>query len=104
MVAKRNPMRFFWAAALAAVSARAQPATRIKWACIGNSITAAGYPARLATRLLMDTVQNDGVGWRTMLRSGDSTYWKYGKFAQVFAFQPDIVSIKLGTNDSKPIN
>ncbi|HAO99997.1 MAG TPA: hypothetical protein DCQ83_08150 [Fibrobacteres bacterium] len=88
----------------------AQVATKIRWACVGNSITQGttgatnAYPVRLGTRLLMDTVLNAGVGWRTMLRSGDSTYWKYGRFAQVFAFQPDIVSIDLGTNDSKPIN
>ncbi len=95
--------------ALAMVS-QAQVSTPIKWACIGNSITAGptgvtnGSPARLGTRLLMDTVQNDGVGYRTLMRSGDSTYWKYGKLPQVFAFQPDIISIMLGTNDSKPLN
>ncbi len=93
-----------------AYALQAQVSTKIKWACVGNSITQGttgatnAYPVRLGTRLIMDTVLNAGVGWRTMLRSGDSTYWKYGRFAQVFAFQPDIVSIDLGTNDSKPIN
>lgn len=95
---------------LAVLAVQGQVPTKIKWACVGNSITQGttgatnAWPVRLGTRLLMDTVLNAGVGWRTMLRSGDSTYWKYGRFAQVFAFQPDIISIDLGTNDSKPIN
>ena len=92
------------------ITSEAQVSAKIRWACVGNSITQGttgatnAWPVRLGTRLLMDTVLNAGVGWRTMLRSGDSTYWKYGRFAQVFAFQPDIVTIDLGTNDSKPIN
>jgi acyl-CoA thioesterase-1 len=84
--------------------------TTLRWACIGNSITQGNggtntYPSRLAARLGAGyTVSNYGIGWRTMLRSGDSTYWKYGRLAQVFAARPDIISISLGTNDSKPIN
>lgn len=104
-------LRLCWIGLLVGATAlQAQVTTRIKWACIGNSITAGptgaqyAYPVRLGVRLLMDTVQNDGVGYRTLMKSGDSTYWKYGKLTQVFAFQPDIISIMLGTNDSKPIN
>src|SRR6185369_11673595 len=40
----------------------------------------------------------------TVLKSGDSSYWTSGKLAQVFAYQPDIVVIHLGANDSKPVN
>jgi lysophospholipase L1-like esterase len=85
--------------------APSQPAVPVKWACIGNSITAGAYPSRLATRLGPSfTVENDGKGWATMLKSGDSSYWKMGRLPQVFALKPDIITIALGTNDSKTIN
>lgn len=87
---------------------------QIKVACIGNSITAGtglsnastqAYPAVLQTLLGNGyTVQNDGVSGTTLLKNGDNPYWKNGKFASVFAFQPNIVTIKLGTNDTKPQN
>jgi lysophospholipase L1-like esterase/dienelactone hydrolase len=50
------------------------------------------------------TVQNDGVGGTTMLKNGNSPYWKNGKLAQVFTFKPNIVTIALGTNDTKQKN
>lgn len=86
----------------------------IKVACIGNSITyGAGvgniplnsYPAQLQ-RLLGEQweVRNFGVSGRTMLRKGDYPYWNEDAFAKAKEFQPDIVIIKLGTNDSKPQN
>jgi lysophospholipase L1-like esterase len=86
-----------------------------KIACIGNSITygyglsspnTQSYPARLQALLGTTnyTVQNDGVNSTTMLKNGDDSYWKNGKLADVFAFQPKIITIKLGTNDSKPQN
>jgi lysophospholipase L1-like esterase len=96
--------------ALAALGASAQ----IKVACIGNSITQGdglsnpstqAYPARLQALLGSGyTVQNDGVSGTTILKNGDNPYWKNGKLAQVFNFQPAIVTIKLGTNDTKPQN
>jgi lysophospholipase L1-like esterase len=79
-------------------------------ACIGNSITQGigatlSYPARLQTLLgAKCTVQNDGVSTTTMLKNGNFPYWKYGKLSHVFTFQPHIVTIKLGTNDTKPVN
>jgi alpha-L-fucosidase 2 len=82
---------------------------QIKVACIGNSITqgsgSAVYPARLQTFLGSGySVQNDGVSATTLLKSGDFSYWTNGKLASVFTFQPAIVTIKLGTNDTKPQN
>ena len=85
--------------------------TRI--ACIGNSITYGygakwneAYPYRL--QQLLDTVdytvQNDGVNSTTLLKNGDVPYYRKGKLPDVFAFQPDIITIKLGTNDTKPQN
>ena len=92
------------------VWAQAQIERPIKWACIGNSITqgpsaTTAYPAKLQNLLGPGyIVENDGVSGRTLLKKGDHSYWTEGKLPEVFAFKPDIISIKLGTNDSKPAN
>ncbi|GHB51866.1 GDSL-type esterase/lipase family protein [Mongoliitalea lutea] len=84
----------------------------IKIACVGNSITqgpgqthADSYPMQLQI-LLGDKylVQNFGVSGRTLLKNGDFPYWNEPEMDQVKAFKPDILLIKLGTNDSKPQN
>jgi acyl-CoA thioesterase-1 len=87
---------------------------QVKVACIGNSITEGtglaspstqSYPARLQSLLGTGyTVQNDGVSGKTLLKNSDASYWTQGKLPQVFTFKPDIVTIKLGTNDTKPQN
>jgi lysophospholipase L1-like esterase len=86
----------------------------IKVACVGDSITAGvgardprsgSYPAVLQERLgKRYEVRNFGVSARTMLRSGDHPYHKENAFREALAFKPDIVTILLGTNDSKPQN
>lgn len=86
----------------------------IRVACIGNSITdghgidmapAYGYPAMLQKKLGQDYwVKNFGVSARTMLNKGDYPYMNEQAWRDALAFQPDIVVIKLGTNDSKPEN
>ena len=86
----------------------------IKVACIGNSITdgygidfapANGYPAQLQRALGNDYwVKNFGVSGRTMLNKGDMPYMNEMAWKDALAFKPDIVIIKLGTNDSKPYN
>ena len=83
-------------------------------ACIGNSITdghgidmsdVQGYPAQLQRFLGKDYfVKNFGVSGRTMLNNGDRPYMKEKAWTEAKAFSPDIVVIKLGTNDSKPKN
>ena len=89
-----------------------QDAVRV--ACIGNSITEGmgidmssqlGYPAQLQ-RLLGDgyLVKNFGVSARTLLRNGDIPYVRERAWRDVQAFLPNIVIIKLGTNDSKDYN
>ena len=85
---------------------RAQTAALIRWAAVGNSITqGSGYPEKLQTLLgPAYRVENEGVSATTMLKKGNYTYWANGRLPQTFAFKPDIVSIKLGTNDSKPVN
>jgi lysophospholipase L1-like esterase/pimeloyl-ACP methyl ester carboxylesterase len=86
----------------------------IKVACIGNSITYGSgipdrprdsYPSQLA-RMLGENwiVRNFGVGGRTMLKKGDFPYWKEEAWTEAKAFQPDVIIIKLGTNDTKPQN
>jgi acyl-CoA thioesterase I len=93
-----------------AVWAQSQTTRPIRWACIGNSITQGpsateAYPAKLQKLLgAAYEVENDGVSGKTLLRKGDYSYWTQGKLTEVFKFQPDIITIKLGTNDSKPIN
>ena len=86
----------------------------IRVACIGNSITdghgidmapAYGYPAQLQHLLGNDYwVKNFGVSARTMLNKGDYPYMNEMAWKDALAFKPDIVVIKLGTNDSKPEN
>ena len=86
----------------------------IRVACIGNSITdghgidmapAYGYPAELQ-KILGEGywVKNFGVSGRTMLNKGDHPYMKEKAWEDAQAFKPDVVIIKLGTNDSKPQN
>ena len=86
----------------------------IRVACIGNSITdghgidmcdAYGYPAELQKLLGKDYwVKNFGVSARTMLNKGDYPYMNELAWQDAQAFKPDVVIIKLGTNDSKPEN
>ena len=86
----------------------------VRVACIGNSITfGAGirnrsrdsYPSVLA-RMLGDSywVKNFGVSARTMLNKGDHPYMNEPAYKYALAFNPNIVVIKLGTNDSKSFN
>ena len=49
-------------------------------------------------------VKNFGVSARTMLNKGDHPYMKETAWRDALAFKPDVVIIKLGTNDSKPQN
>ena len=86
----------------------------IRVACVGNSITDGhgiemapqhGYPALLQQKLGDDYwVKNFGVSGRTLLNKGDNPYMNETAWRDALAFNPDIVIIKLGTNDSKPQN
>lgn len=82
---------------------------KIRVSCIGNSITqgnmGGAYPTYLQQKLGDGyKVENDGISGTTLLKEGDKPYWTYGKLHDVFTFQPDIITIKLGTNDTKPQN
>ncbi len=89
-------------------------AEKVKVACVGDSITyGAGvegrekncYPAVLGG-ILGDKydVRNFGVNGATLLKKGDGPWWKTGAFKSATEFVPDIVIIKLGSNDTKPQN
>ena len=90
----------------------AESITRI--ACVGDSITFGAtmkdraqncYPAVLGRLLGKEyTVRNYGVNGATLLKKGDRPYWKRKAFKDATAFGPNIVIIKLGTNDTKPQN
>lgn len=39
-----------------------------------------------------------------MQKNGNFPYWNCKEFTNVFAYKPDVIIIKLGTNDTKPQN
>ena len=93
------------------LSSYAEP---IRVACVGDSITFGygikdrdklSYPAQLG-KLLGNKyeVRNFGVNGHTLLSKGNAPYIKSKAYRDALAFEPQIVIIKLGTNDSKPVN
>jgi acyl-CoA thioesterase I len=97
----------FALAVIASTWAPAQALTTL--ACVGNSITAGtsgpSYVPILQTLLGSGySVQNNGLGGTTLLRHGDAPYWTTTQFQNVFAQKPALITIKLGTNDSKSQN
>lgn len=97
---------------LGSFSVPAKDAIRV--ACIGNSITYGdridnrrhdSYPAVLG-RLLGTgyNVKNFGICGCTLMNKGDHPYMETWAWKAALTFNPDIVIIKLGTNDSKSFN
>ena len=90
----------------------AESITRI--ACVGDSITYGAtirdrvkncYPMVLGGLLGEEySVRNFGVNGATLLKKGDKPYWELEAFREVSEFNPNVVIIKLGTNDTKPQN
>lgn len=86
----------------------------LRIACVGDSITAGtglgnpaaeSYPAQLANLINDDSiVENFGVKSTTLLRNGSNPYWNTSQFNASHSFNPDIVVIMLGTNDTKNNN
>lgn len=84
---------------------------RISVACIGDSITYGigikkrinnSYPYRLSKYLGEEfQVVNFGVNGSTLLRNGNKPYVNTTAYKKALKYNPDIVIIKLGTNDSK---
>jgi acetyl esterase/lipase/lysophospholipase L1-like esterase len=96
-------------------------------ACVGNSITAGNKLSDTAsqryTSLLIKNlnteylslginnldspviIANKGLSGRTMLKNGTQPYWKEtATIGQIFTLKPNIITIMLGTNDTKPVN
>lgn len=92
----------------------AQDAERIRVACVGNSITYGAfidhrfqncYPMYLQQYMGNGyDVRNFGVSAHTMLHRGDHPYVLSQEYRDMLQFNPQIVIVKLGTNDSKPHN
>ena len=86
----------------------------VKIACVGDSITegsgnkikaTSAYPIILKELLEpYFLVLNCGRGGTTTLKTGDFSYWDCKEFTNVFMYKPNIITIKLGTNDTKPHN
>jgi len=85
---------------------------KIRVACVGDSITAGvgaaggqSYPAQLG-KMLGDRweVRNFGVSGSTLLNHGDRPYQKQKAFQSALQYEPHVVIIMLGTNDTKPQN
>ncbi len=83
-------------------------------ACVGDSITEGyglavqsktGYPVVLDSILGPGYhVLNSGRSSTTLQKEGNFPYWICKEFSNVFVYNPDIIIIKLGTNDTKPQN
>jgi len=74
-------------------------------ACVGDSITVAGYPQVLQGMLgATYNVSNFGVSGTTMLKNGDNPYWNTPAYKSALSSKADHVIIMLGTNDAKPYN
>ncbi|MBO6102526.1 MAG: hypothetical protein J6P03_04645 [Opitutales bacterium] len=97
--------------ALFAWAGFAQP---VKIACIGDSISEGfglanscvdSYSVLLGEMLGEGyEVKNFGITGKCVQRDSNDPYWKSGRMERIVAFDPDIIIIKLGTNDSKPQN
>jgi acyl-CoA thioesterase I len=98
-----------------ALSAPVDPSNYIlpvRVACVGDSITQGigaeqgkSYPNQLQGILGPKwKVWNFGVSGRTVLKKGDHPYWDGNEIYNAKSYQPDVVVIMLGTNDTKPQN
>ncbi|MBR6388511.1 MAG: hypothetical protein IKS15_00080 [Opitutales bacterium] len=87
---------------------------KIKIACIGDSITEGfglrnsctdSYPTILGY-MLGDKyeVRNFGITGKCVQKNSNDPYWKSGRIPRIKEFDPDIIIVKLGTNDSKGVN
>ena len=103
-----------WSIGFSFAGYAAENSPKTKIACVGNSITyGAGipnrerdsYPSVLGQMLGSDyEVVNFGFSARTLLLKGELPYMKEKMYSDALNYQPDIVVIKLGTNDTKPQN
>lgn len=103
----------FWGSLILLLFPLLLSAEPVKVACVGNSVTygyglsdrGMAYPAQLQ-KLLGDgfRVENFGHSGATLLKKGHNPYWKVPAYEMALAFEPDIVVIHLGLNDTDPRN
>ena len=112
LIKSYNHLFFFVVAGVA--YAASSLSAKIIVSCVGDSITfgaaikdrgANSYPSQLQ-KMLGDgyKVNNFGVNGATLLKKGDKPYWKLEAYKKALGSKPDLVIIKLGTNDTKPQN
>ncbi|MGC4031054.1 MAG: GDSL-type esterase/lipase family protein [Tepidisphaeraceae bacterium] len=92
----------------------AKYASPVRVACVGDSITygsgttrpaVESYPAQLAALLGEQwQVRNFGVRGANLIKSGDKPYTQQKAYQAALDFNPDVLVLMLGTNDSKPQN
>lgn len=91
------------------------PKKEVKIACVGDSLTYGMgvedreencYPMVLQNLLGTDsyTIGNFGVNGATLQKEGNQPYWEEKRYEQSVSFEPDIVVLMLGTNDTKEEN
>lgn len=88
------------------------PDSKIKVACVGNSITFGfalkdrennNYPRQLGQMLGEEyEVGNFGRTGATLMKKGHNPYYNWKEYRQAIEFVPDIVVIHLGVNDLEP--
>ena len=108
---KKNALILLSVIALALAACKSEP---IRVACVGDSITYGHgirdrehdtYPGLLSAKLGDKyDVRNFGVSGSTTMMGTDMPYMNEQAYKDAMAFNPQIVTIKLGTNDSKPFN
>jgi len=103
MLLFRKPL--FLAAILLVGGSSSAPA-QTKVACVGTSITLfSNYPAMLQDLLgSAYAVTNCGLSGATVVKTSDIPYWRSYIFPTVFSTKPAVITIELGTNDSKAAN
>jgi lysophospholipase L1-like esterase len=113
-------LKILFALALTSLAALANPTPidpsvfkrSIRVACVGDSITQGTklprrmtYPEQLQKMLGSPwIVKNFGKSGCTLMKKGDFPYWNESIYQDALQFAPDVVIIKLGTNDTKPQN
>src|SRR4051812_41704909 len=110
------PLSFAFALSFAALRAQTQTAAgeKIRVACVGASVMAEpgpsdpgreNYAAQLQAQLgPRYDVRDFSAPGCTLLRAGDQPYAATPVYAQALAFNPHVVVIDLGGNDSKAAN
>ncbi|MFI3261668.1 MAG: GDSL-type esterase/lipase family protein [Rikenellaceae bacterium] len=86
----------------------------LRIACLGNSITFGAtvtdrannsYPAVLQGLVGDDyEVKNFGLSGSTLLKKGNKPYTESDQYKQLYEYAPEVIILKLGTNDSKAMN